>query len=60
MSFVTDCQRGSLLGSKSLGTKCIRTTSCIVLANQDKTMSLDIGLFKVHLSVSLNRVIAEI
>ena len=36
MSFVTNCQMGSLLGSKSLGTKCIRTTSCIVLANHDQ------------------------
>ena len=30
MCFVTNCQRGSLLGSKDLGSKCIRTSMCNV------------------------------
>ena len=30
MCFVIDCQRGSLLGSKTLGSKCIRTSICNV------------------------------
>ena len=38
MCFVTDCQRGSLLGSKTLGTKCIRTSICNVLANHDQNI----------------------
>ena len=38
MCFVTDCQMGSLLGSKTLGTKCIRTSICNVLANHDQNI----------------------
>ena len=38
MFFVTDCQMGSLLGSKTLGTKCIRTSICNVLANHNKNI----------------------
>ena len=38
MCFVTDCQRESLLGSKSLGTKCIRTSICNMLANHDQNI----------------------
>ena len=30
MCFVMDCQRGSLLGSKDLGSQCIRTSMCNV------------------------------
>ena len=51
-----DCQRGTLLGSKTLGTKCIRTSFCICWQTMIKTMSLGLGLLKVCLSVSLNRV----
>ena len=36
--FVTDCQRGSLLSSKTLGTKCVRTSICNVLANHDQNI----------------------
>ena len=56
MCFVTDCQRGRLLGSKTLGTKYIRTSFCICWQTMIKTMSLGLGLLKVCLSVSLNRV----
>ena len=38
MCFVTDCQRGSLLGSKTLGTKCLRTSICNMLANHDQNI----------------------
>ena len=38
MCFVTDCQMGSLLGSKTLGTKCIRTSICNVLANHNQNI----------------------
>ena len=38
MCFVTDCQMGSLLGSKTLGTKCTRTSLCIMLANHDQNI----------------------
>ena len=38
MCFVTDCQRGSLLDSKTLGTKCIKTLICNVLANHDQNI----------------------
>ena len=38
MCFVIDCQRGSLLGSKTLGTKCIRTSISNMLANHDQNI----------------------
>ena len=53
MCFVTDCQRGSLLGSKTLGTKCIRTSMCIVLANHDQNLESIFRLLKVCLCVKL-------
>ena len=56
LCFVTDCQRGRLLGSKTLGTKCIRTSFCICWQTMIKTMTLGLGLLKACLSVSLNQV----
>ena len=53
MCFVTDCQRGSLLGSKTLGTKCIRTSMCNVLANHDQNLKSRFRLLKVCLFVKL-------
>ena len=53
MNFVTDCQRGSLLGSKTLGTKCIRTSMCNVLANHDQNLESRFRLLKVCLFVKL-------
>ena len=38
MCFVTDCEMGSLLGSKTLGTKCIRTSIYNVFANHDQNI----------------------
>ena len=45
-----------LLGSKTLGTKCIRTSFCVCWQTMIKTMSLGLSLIKVCLSVSLNQV----
>ena len=53
MCFVTDFQRGSLLGSKTLGTKCIRTSICNVLANHEQNLESRIRLLKVCLFVKL-------
>ena len=53
MCSVTDCQRGSLLGSKTLGTKCIRTSMCNVLANHDQNLKSRFRLLKVCLFVKL-------
>ena len=53
MCFVMDCQRGSLLGSKILGTKCIRTLFCICWQTIIKTFSLGLDLLKVCFNVSL-------
>ena len=53
MCFVTDCQRGSLLGSKTLGSKCIRTTICNVLANYDQNIESRFRLLRVCLFVKL-------
>ena len=53
MCFVTDCQRGTLLGSKTLGTKCIRTLLCICWQTMIKTFSLGLDLLKVCFNVSL-------
>ena len=49
MCFVTNCQRESLLGSKTLGTKCIRTSFCNVFANHDENLESKFRLLKVHL-----------
>ena len=38
-----------LLGSKTLGTKYIRTSLCICWQTMIKTMSLGLGLLKVYL-----------
>ena len=38
-----------MLGSKTLGTKCIRTSFCICWQTMIKTMSLSLGLPKVYL-----------
>ena len=53
MCFVTDCQRGSLLVSKTWGTKCIWTPMCNVLANHYKKLETRFRLFKVCLCVKL-------
>ena len=42
-----DCQKGSLLGSKTLGTKCIRTSICMCWQTMIKTFSLGLDLLKV-------------
>ena len=42
-----------LLGSKTLGTKCIRTSMCIVLANHDQNLESIFRLLKVYLCVKL-------
>ena len=48
-----DCQKGSLLGSKTLGTKCIRTSICICWQTMIKTFSLGLDLLKVWFKLSL-------
>ena len=53
LCFVTNCQKGSLLGSKTLGTKCIRTSICNVLANHDQNLESRFRLLKVCLFVKL-------
>ena len=53
MCFVMDCQRGSLLGSKTLGTKCIRTSMCNLLANYNQNLESRFRLLKVCLFVKL-------
>ena len=58
MYFVTDCERGSLLGSKTLRTKCIRTSLCIMLANHDQNIESRFRLAQsVFICKSWNRVI---
>ena len=42
-----------LLDSKTLGTKCIRTSMCIVLANHDQNLEYKFRLLKVCLCVKL-------
>ena len=44
---------GSLLGSKTLGTKCIRTSIYNVFANHDQNIKSRLGLLKVCLCVKL-------
>ena len=59
MCFVTDCQIGSLLGSKTLETKCIRTSLCIMLANHDQNIESRFRLAQcVFICKTWNRVIA--
>ena len=43
----------SLLGSKTLWTKCIRTSICNVLANHEQNLESRIRLLKVCLFVKL-------
>ena len=42
-----------VLGSKTLGIKCIRTLICNVLANHDQNIESSLGLLKVCLFVKL-------
>ena len=42
-----------LLGSKTLGTKCIRTSMCNVLANYDQNLESRFRLLKVCVCVKL-------
>ena len=42
-----------MLGSKKLGTKCIRTSMCNVLANHDQNLGSRFRLLKVCLVVKL-------
>ena len=42
-----------MLGSKTLGTKCIRTSMCNVLANHDQNLESKFRLLKVCLCVKL-------
>ena len=44
---------GSLLGSKTLRTKCIRISMCNVLANHDQNLESRFRLLKVCLFVKL-------
>ena len=49
---------GSLLGSRTLGTKCIRTSLCIMLANHDQNIESRFMLAQsVFICKSWNRVI---
>ena len=48
-----------MLGSKTLGTKCIRTSLCILLANHDQNIGSRFWLAQsVFICKSWNRVIA--
>ena len=51
MCFVMDCQRGSLLGSKDLGTNVFRTL-IVMLANQDQNKCL--SCFRLAQCVCIN------
>ena len=53
MCFVTDCQKESLLGFKTLETKCIRLSFCNVLANYDQNLESRFRLLKVCFFVKL-------
>ena len=49
-----------MLGSKTLGTKCMRTSLCIMLANHDQNIESRFRLGQsVFICKSWNRVIAE-
>ena len=56
----TNCQRGSLLSSKTLGTKCIRISICNVLANHDQNLESRFRLLKVCLVVKLESSVCRI
>ena len=58
MCFATDCQKGSLLGSKELGTNVLEF-QCVMLANHDQNLESRFRLLKVIFVKSWNRVIAE-
>ena len=53
MCFVTDCQRGSLLGSKTLGTNVLELQFVICWQTMVKTFSIGLGFLKVCLFVKL-------
>ena len=53
MCFVTDCQRGRLLGSKTLGTNVLELQFVLCWQTMIKTQSLGLGLLKVCLFVKL-------
>ena len=53
MCFVTDCQRGRLLGSKKLGTNVLELQFVLCWQTMIKTQSLRLGLLKVCLFVKL-------
>ena len=50
--FVTDCQRGSLLGSKTLRSNLLEL-QCIMLANHDQNLKSRFRLLKLCLCVKL-------
>ena len=52
MCFVMDCQRGSLLGSKELGTNVLEL-QCVMLANHDQNIWSRFRLLKVCFCVKL-------
>ena len=52
MCFVTDCQRGSLLGTKELGTNVLEL-QCVMLANHDQDIQSRFWLLKVCFCVRL-------
>ena len=49
----TKTDPSNLLGSETLGTKCIRTSMCNVLANHDQNLESSFRLLKVYLFVKL-------
>ena len=53
MCFVTDCQRGRLLGSMTLGTNVLKLQFVLCWQTMIKTQSLGLGLLKVCLFVKL-------
>ena len=59
MCFDTNCQRESLLGSKTSETKYIRNSLCIMLANNDQNIESRFRLAQsVFICKNWNRVIA--
>ena len=50
---LTTLSDNNSLGSKTLGTKCIRTSMCNVLANHDQNLESRFRLLKVCLCVKL-------
>ena len=51
--YIYVCVDERVLGSKTLGSKCIRTTICNVLANYDQNIESRFRLLKVCLFVKL-------